>query len=49
MDGDTALATSKLEKISTENETLRRSKYELETAMKNLNSERDHIVNLNQG
>ena len=48
MDGDTALATSKLEKISTENETLRRAKYELETAMKNLNSERDHIVNLNQ-
>ena len=46
--GDAALAATKIEKAAAENETLRRSKYELETAVKNLNSERDHIVNLNQ-
>jgi hypothetical protein len=32
-----------------EKESLRRSKYELETSLKNLAAEKDHIVNINEG
>jgi hypothetical protein len=32
-----------------ENESLRRTKYELETSLKNLVAEKDHIVNINEG
>ena len=42
------LASTKLDKLSAENESLRRSKYELETSVKNVGSERDHIVHLNE-
>jgi len=42
------LASTKLGKLSAENESLRRSKYELETSVKNVGSERDHIVHLNE-
>jgi hypothetical protein len=38
-----------IEKMSGENESLRRTKYELETSLKNLVAEKDHIVNINEG
>ena len=44
--GETKLASSKLEKIVGENELLRRSKYELETSVKNITMEKDHILRL---
>ena len=44
--GETKLASSKLEKINGENELLRRSKYELETSVKNITMEKDHILRL---
>ena len=44
--GETKLASSKLEKITGENELLRRSKYELETSVKNIAMEKDHILRL---
>ena len=44
--GETKLASSKLEKITGENELLRRSKYELETSVKNITMEKDHILRL---
>jgi len=47
MEGEATLATTKLEKISVENEALRRSKYELENSVKNVTIEKDHIIHLN--
>ena len=38
-----------IEKMSGENESLRRTRYELETSVKNLVAEKDHIVNINEG
>jgi len=48
MEGEAALATTKIEKISGENEALRRSKYELENSAKNITIEKDHIIHLNE-
>jgi len=48
MEGEATLATTKIEKISGENEALRRSKYELENSVKNVTIEKDHIIHLNE-
>ena len=48
LEGEATLATTKIEKISSENEALRRSKYELENIVKNTSAEREHIVVLNE-
>ena len=48
MEGEASLANAKIEKIATENETLRRSKYELENSAKNITIEKDHIIHLNE-
>jgi len=48
LDGERGLALTKVDKLSTENESLRRSKYELETSVKNITCEREHIVSLNE-
>merc|ERR1712168_203253 len=47
-EGETKLATTKIDKISGENEALRRSKYELENSVKNITLEKDHIIHLNE-
>merc|ERR1712227_1034063 len=39
-------ANTKIEKISGENESLRRSKFELETSVKNITMEKDHILHI---
>jgi len=48
MEGEANLASTKIEKISGENEALRRSKYELENSVKNVTIEKDHIIHLNE-
>lgn len=48
MEGEATLASTKIEKISGENEALRRSKYELENSVKNVSLEKDHIIHLNE-
>ena len=45
-EGEAKLANTKIEKISGENETLRRSKFELETSVKNITMEKDHILHI---
>merc|ERR1719419_509113 len=45
-EGETKLATTKIDKISGENEALRRSKYELENSVKNITLEKDHILHI---
>jgi chromosome segregation ATPase len=48
LEGEASLANAKIEKISGENEALRRIKYELESNLKNSTVEREHIVVLNE-
>merc|ERR1712192_32755 len=48
LDGEAALANTKIEKMSKENEDLRRVKYELESSVKSITVEREHIVVLNE-
>lgn len=48
LEGEAALASTKIEKMSKENEDLRRIKYELESSVKNITVEREHIVVLNE-
>ena len=48
LEGEAALANTKIEKMSKENEDLRRIKYELESSVKSITVEREHIVVLNE-
>jgi len=45
---ESSMATQKMEKLSNENEELRRNKYELQSSVNNVSTERDHIVHLNE-
>jgi len=48
MEGESAMANQKLEKINSENEELRRTKYELQSAVNNITTEKDHIIHINE-
>ena len=48
LEEETKLAGARVDRISKENEDLRRIKYELESSVKSITVEREHIVVLNE-